>query len=161
MLSLIITHLIIALLYLCMQRLSSCQVSERNSALTRLEESRLALIEMVTQYQGRAFDVVRELNECFGHEHAERLNKNAEPNAEDKRPLSDRSVRKLFFNIPWKWQNVVEITVKLFIVSAGVSSMAPLYHTRRHLLKSSPTKAASTFVNSSRTNPLDVLCGRG
>lgn len=159
--SLIITHLIIALLYLCMQRLSSCQVSERNSALTRLEDSRLALIETVTQYQGRALDVVGELNDCFGHENAERLKKDAEPNGEDKRPLNDRNVRKLFFNIPWKWQNVVEITVKLFIVSAGISSMAPLYHMRRHLLKSPSTKAASMFVNCSRKNPLDVLCGRG
>lgn len=146
-----------------MQRLSSWQVSERHSALTRLEESRLILIEMVTQYQGRALDVVRELNECFGDENAETSKKNDEPNVENKRFLSGFNVRKLFF-IPWKWQNVVGIAVKVFLVSASISSMPPLYRIRRHLLKSPGRKGGAMFVDTSRVprkSPPDVLYGRG
>lgn len=146
-----------------MQRLSSWQVSERHSALTRLEESRLILIEMVTQYQGRTLDVVRELSECFGNENAERLKKNDEPNVENKRSLSGFNVRKLFF-IPWKWQNVAGIAVKFFLVSASISSMVPLYRIRRHLLKSSGRKVGSIFLDTSRgprKSPLDVLYGKG
>ncbi|KAF3439904.1 hypothetical protein FNV43_RR18182 [Rhamnella rubrinervis] len=146
-----------------LQRLSSRQVSERHSALTLLEESRLILIEMVTQYQGRALDVVRELNECFGNENAERLKKNDEPNVENKRFLSGCNVRKLFF-IPWKWENVVGIAVRFFLVSASISSMLPVYRISRHLLTSSGGKVGSLFVDTSRgprNTPLDVLYARG
>lgn len=135
-----------------MQNLGSWQVRERYAALTHLEESRLALIEKVTQYQGRELDVVRELNVCFGNENAERLKMKKKA---ERCPRCCNCAGELI--VPWKWQNVVGIAVRFLMVSASLSSLVPFYRTR-HLFNSSRRKVPSILV---RKIPLDVFYGRG
>ncbi|KAL3604185.1 hypothetical protein D5086_005044 [Populus alba] len=47
------------------ERLRSWQPIDRQESLTRLEESRLTLMEKIAQYRGRPLGVVEELNACF------------------------------------------------------------------------------------------------
>ncbi|KAJ0053373.1 hypothetical protein Pint_00536 [Pistacia integerrima] len=49
-----------------LQSVQTWQSMDRNAALTRLENSRLYLMEQVKGYQGK-IDVVKELNVCFGN----------------------------------------------------------------------------------------------
>ncbi|KAJ0113435.1 hypothetical protein Patl1_00556 [Pistacia atlantica] len=49
-----------------LQSVQSWQSMDRNAALTRLENSRLYLMEQVKGYHGK-IDVVKELNVCFGN----------------------------------------------------------------------------------------------
>ncbi|XP_062073340.1 uncharacterized protein LOC133777663 [Humulus lupulus] len=48
------------------QKLLCWQEREKNEAVIRLKESRTTLMELVRSYEGKAPDVLRELNVCFG-----------------------------------------------------------------------------------------------
>lgn len=161
-------------LYISVQRLDSRQMMDRNGAFTSLEECRLNLLANVTEYKGRALDVVTELNACFGNENgvpfdwdlSERLKKNAEPSGayHNRRFLITNCITKLLI-IPWKWQKKVCIAVKL-----AMSVMAA-YHIRQFICTSSrkmipfvvsrQAGKRSTSVLTISKCPLDVFCARG
>ncbi|KAK9279746.1 hypothetical protein L1049_013428 [Liquidambar formosana] len=164
-----------------LQRTNSWQLTDRHAALTRLEESRIGLIDKVTQHQGRALDVMTELNSCFGNGKTA-FNWNLKDTMEKrvKTSAASNSGKKgiLGFVIccfrilisPWKWQKGTGLTVKLVAASASVSSLIHFYRTRQQC--SNSQRKVLSFVNSTEAgrgdfqltiskSPLDVFNGRG
>ncbi|KAM5555564.1 hypothetical protein ABKV19_023474 [Rosa sericea] len=158
---------------LFLERLDSRQMMDMNAAFNSLEESRLNLLANVTEYKGRALDVLTELNARFGHENGapfdwdlrEGLKKNFEPSGahHSRRFLITNCMRKVLL-IPWKWQKKVGIAVKL-----AMSAMAA-YHIRKLICTSSRKRipfvvsreaGKSSSVLTISKNPLDVFCARG
>ncbi|XP_050387381.1 uncharacterized protein LOC126803654 [Argentina anserina] len=159
---------------LFLERLDSRKMMDMNAAFNSLEESRLNLLANVTEYKGRALDVLTELNACFGHENGEpfdwdlreRMKKHVESSGahHSRRSLITNFMRKLLL-IPWKWQQKVGIAVKL-----ALSAMAT-YHIKKLICSSSRkmipfvvSRGAGKSITSVLTiskSPLDVLCARG
>lgn len=142
---------------------------DRHEALTRLEQSRLYLIEQVTAYQGRTkLDVLKEVNAIFGDLNEK---KKAEPDhvQNGKRRIADFVVCCIRFCLnPCNWQKAIGIAVKLTMVSSTIQ-----FYQSRQRYRSSQRRNLS-FVESKNAdkidtqtvltisrNPLDVLYGRG
>ena len=158
--------------YLCEQKLQSWQTMDMDAGLTRLEQSRVNLIQQVTAYQGRTeLDVLKELNSCFGD-----LNGKKKPELDvqnGKRRNANFVACCIRFCLnPWKWQKAVGIAVKLIFVSASISTTIQLYQSRKKYCSSQ--RRILSFVESTEAdkidahtvltiskNPLDVFHGRG
>ncbi|KAK4847446.1 hypothetical protein QYF36_001988 [Acer negundo] len=155
-----------------LQKLQSWQMMDMDAGLTRLEQSRLNLIEQVTAYQGRTeLDVLKELNSCFGD-----LNGKKKPELDvqnGKRRNANFVACCIRFCLnPWKWQKAVGIAVKLILVSASISTTIQFYQSRKKYCSSQrrilsfveSTEADKNDAHTVRTiskNPLDVFHGRG
>ena len=163
-----------------MQRLRSWQPIDRQESLTRLEESRLTLMEKIAQYQGRPLGVVEELNACFSNGETAFHRKLSEI----KKIKGDSNIRnekrrtnpgfcwiRMLFN-PWKWKRAAGVTAKLILISASISSTARFCQgglfscsSRRKVLSllkpiDSRTEENGTALSLSNS-PLDVFYGRG
>ncbi|XP_039030721.1 uncharacterized protein LOC120165229 [Hibiscus syriacus] len=149
------------------QKLQARQLTERHSVLSRLEQSRIFLIKQVTQYEGRPLDVAKELSACFNNME-ETVKKNEGQST--RRGLS--GFLFCWFTVlfkPWKWKNIVGITVKLILISSTIR----FYHSkensfsnsqRRLLVSAMYSKEKAETLDSLLTiskMPLDVFCGRG
>ncbi|XVF22427.1 hypothetical protein REPUB_Repub12eG0171300 [Reevesia pubescens] len=159
-----------------LKKLQSWQLTDRHSALSRLEQSRLFLIKQVTQYEGRPLDVVKELNACFGNDNKTGFDRNVKENegkSRSRRRLSSYLICciRILFN-PWKWQNAVGIGVKLILISASLSSTIQFYHTEQQSYYSTSQRKNVSVMYSKEAEkfdalltisklPLDVFCGRG
>ncbi|KAA8520715.1 hypothetical protein F0562_015013 [Nyssa sinensis] len=150
-----------------LQRLKSWQKRDQHAAHTRLEESRLILMEKVTQYRGRTLDVIEELNACFGDGRTA-YNWNLQRTMEKKKRISSFlfDCIKSVIN-PWNWHR---IAIKLTVVSAIISSTIKFYQTRkdydstgRRILSivDSTTAGKKDFLLTAPNSPLDVSYGRG
>ncbi|KAJ7007792.1 hypothetical protein NC653_006734 [Populus alba x Populus x berolinensis] len=163
-----------------LQRLRSWQPIDRQESLTRLEESRLTLMEKIAQYRGRPLGVVEELNACFSsgetafHRKLSELKKikgDSDIRNEKRRTNPGFCWIRMLFN-PWKWQRAAGVTAKLILISASISSTARFCQgglfscsSRRKVLSllkpiDSRTKENSTALSLSNS-PLDVFYGRG
>ncbi|XP_022759578.1 uncharacterized protein LOC111305957 [Durio zibethinus] len=162
-----------------LQKLQFWQLTDRHSALTRMEQSRLFLIKQVKQYQGRPLDVVKELNSCFGNDNKTGFDRKVEEITVKKNGVESRSRRlssflicctRVLFN-PWMWQSGVGFAVKLILISASLSSVIQFYHAKQQSCSNSQRKIVSvthskeaekldTLLTISKM-PLDVFCGRG
>ena len=163
-----------------MQRLRSWQPIDRQESLTRLEESRLTLMEKIAQYRGRPLGVVEELNACFSdgetafHRKLSEIKKikgDSDIRDEQRRTNPGFCWIRMLFN-PWKWQRAAGVTAKLILISASISSTARFCQgglfscsSRRKVLSllkpiDSRTKENTTTLSLSNS-PLDVFYGRG
>ncbi|XVF73070.1 hypothetical protein PTKIN_Ptkin12aG0171800 [Pterospermum kingtungense] len=154
-----------------LQKLQSWHPTDWDSALSRLEQSRLFLIKQVTQYKGRPLDVVKELSACFDRNVGEiTLNKNWVQTRIRRLSSFIICFIRILFN-PWKWQSAVGIAVKLILISASLSSTIQFYNANQKSYGNSPRKMVSvldskeaekldTLLTISKI-PLDVFCGRG
>ncbi|KAL9360036.1 hypothetical protein Peur_048159 [Populus x canadensis] len=162
------------------ERLHSRQPIDRQESLTRLEESRITLMEKIAQYQGRPLGVVEELNACFGngetafHRKLSEIKKiKGDSNIRDEKRRTNPGFCwiRMLFN-PWKWQRAAGVTAKLILISASISSTARFCQgglfscsSRRKVLSllkpiDSRTEENSTALSLSNS-PLDVFYGRG
>lgn len=130
-----------------MQNLKSWQQRERHEALTSLEQSRLVLIDLVKRYQGKAPDVLRELNACFGNENCDII-QNVKAGL---KKVDDPKLQNKW----WKWPKAFGIALKFLMFSASISYMARLNHSR-HLYTSSRRKVPS-FLDSTEAEMRDNL----
>ncbi|XVF33217.1 hypothetical protein REPUB_Repub17cG0149200 [Reevesia pubescens] len=167
-----------------LQKLQSWQLTDRHSALSRLEQSRLFLIKQVTQYEGRPLDVVKELSACFGNDNKTGFDRNVKEITVKKNEGQNMSrrrrrvsslliccIRILFNPWNWKWQNGVGIAVKLILISASISSTIQFYHSKQQSYSNSERKMVSVMYSKEAEKldtlltiskmPLDVYSGRG
>lgn len=146
-----------------MQKLQTWQQRERHEALTRLEESRVGLMELVRGYKGRPPDVVRELITCFGDENCVVSRRIDGSDLRRKWPaLICGIIRKVFF-IKWKLKNAVWFAVKFLIFTTSISSMVYLNGSRGKvpsLSDSTEAEMRESLLTISRS-PLNVFHGRG
>ena len=144
-----------------MQKLQSWQLRERHEGLTRLEESRLVVIDLVKRYQGKEPDVLTELNACFGNIQ----------NCDIFRNLKDGLKKKDDHepNLQKKWWNkrpqAFGIAVKFLIFSASISYMVRFNNNHTKHLYSISRRKAPSFLDPTeaemRDNILNVFHGRG
>ena len=159
-----------------MQKLESWQQMDQNSALAQLEESRLFLIQKVTQHQGRSLQVLEELNALFGNGESgfgwNLKEKMEEKDADNGRKRSSNFFISCFQILahPWKWQKAAGVAVRLIAVSASISSTIHLYRTRQQYrtsqtkflaLMNSKEEGKNEFLFTTPNSPLDVFYGRG
>ncbi|XP_061968099.1 uncharacterized protein LOC133691562 isoform X2 [Populus nigra] len=163
-----------------LQRLRSWQPIDRQESLTRLEESRLTLMEKIAQYQGRPLGVVEELNACFSNgetafhrklRETKKIKGDSDIRNEKRRENPGFCWIRMLFN-PWKWKRAAGVTAKLILISASISSTARFCQgglfscsSRRKVLSllkpiDPRTKENSTALSLSNS-PLDVFYGRG
>lgn len=157
-----------------MQKLQSWQGRDHNSALAQLEESRLFLIQEVTQYQGRSPQVLQELNSLFGNGESGfiwNLKEKIEESGKKRGSNFVVSCFKILVN-PWKWHKAAGVAVRLIAASASISSTIHLYRNRQEYNRRTSQARCLALMNSKETGekgllfsnpnaPLDVLCGRG
>ncbi|XP_062086993.1 uncharacterized protein LOC133793714 [Humulus lupulus] len=98
---------------LFLQNLECWQLRDRDEALSRMEDSRMVLIDLVRRYQGKTSpDVLRELNACFGNVIIQNLLKCHEEKEEPN----------IMQNKWWIWPKAFgSIALKLLIFSATAS----------------------------------------
>ncbi|GKV52813.1 hypothetical protein SLEP1_g59373 [Rubroshorea leprosula] len=152
------------LLYI--QRLWSWQEIDRRAALVRLEESRLFLLKAVARYRGRELDVVKEVN-AFG------WNMKQSAATEDsvrnkKRRISSFMVCCIGILVnPSNWMNAAGFAVKLFLISATLSSTIHFRHAKQGsrkivtIMDSTESERRIDTLPTLSKSPLDVFCGRG
>ncbi|KAJ9681275.1 hypothetical protein PVL29_020247 [Vitis rotundifolia] len=160
-----------------LQKLESWQHMDQNSALAQLEESRLFLIQKVTQHQGRSLQVLEELNALFGNGESG-FGWNLKEKMEEKGDADNGQKRSSNFFIscfqilvhPWKWKKAAGIAVRLIAVSVSISSTIHLYRTRQQYrtsqtkflaLMNSKEAGKNEFLFTTPNSPLDVFFGRG
>ncbi|PON34140.1 hypothetical protein PanWU01x14_346830 [Parasponia andersonii] len=103
---------------LFLQKLESWQLKERHEALTRLEESRLGLTDLVRRYQGKAPDVLRELNACFGNNMIQDCDDIVGQNLKDG---DEPNLYNRWWNL--RWPKSFGIALKFLVFSASMSYM--------------------------------------
>lgn len=160
------------ILFCAFQRLQSWQSIDRQAALSRLENSRLYLMEQVKGHQGKETDVVKELNVCFGNTiTAFRCNfkENTEANPgvhNGKGRISSlfTSFIKFCFN-QWRWRKAVGIAVKLLAVSSLIKfhqSGQKWSQGKNHFsVDSTNVKELNSPLIMISKRPSDVFYGRG
>ncbi|EEF29728.1 uncharacterized protein LOC8268641 [Ricinus communis] len=149
-----------------LQKLQSWQLIDRHAALTRLEESRVILIERVKEYTGRPVDVVRELNSCFNNGNTAfdwsvngtTKKRVADSNKEKKRRSGFMICGIRMLVDPRKWQKAFVVAAKLAVVSVSISSTVMLRHANRQQNCSPRVEPRKDTISSSS---LDVFQGRG
>ncbi|KAF8380104.1 hypothetical protein HHK36_027575 [Tetracentron sinense] len=167
-------------MFMFLQRLQSRQQIDRHTALTRLEESRLFLIEKVTEHRGRALDVMKEMHACFGDRNTT-FNWNLKASMAGKVKPTVHSGRKrrisgflfscfqILFN-PWKWKKTVGVAVRFLIIAASIVSTVHFHRTRQQLrisyrkdlsVMGSIETGEMGFFQPITNSPLDVFYGRG
>ncbi|KAJ4851521.1 hypothetical protein Tsubulata_043459 [Turnera subulata] len=168
-----------------LQRIQCWQPKDRDAALTRLEESRLALMAKIAEYQGPPLDVVRELKTCFRDAETTgftwKLNEKGKNKTTKSATFGQEKKSMTSFLVccvgmalnPWKWHKSVGILANLMIISASISSTVNFYHSK-HTRRSSSQGKFLKFVDaskdarrvdthnmSSQRYTLDVFYGRG
>lgn len=151
------------------QRLQSYQQQHCHAAISRLEESRLHLIEKIQDFQenGRKLDVIQELNACFGDE---KMEKKIELKVNHRKSwFLVNCIRSLFS--PRNWHNTAKIAIKLIVVSVSISSTYSFFYPSRQEYEDFRRKCVSSsdssmdgkreFLVGDIDNPLDVSCGMG
>ncbi|XP_057498518.1 uncharacterized protein LOC130783029 [Actinidia eriantha] len=155
-----------------LQRLNSWKEKDLYEAISRLEESRMILMEKVGKYQGRKIEVVEELNSCFGDgkfSHNWNLKRLVEKMTEP--PRSRKGISQFLvhwiwsFLNPWNWNwhKSVRVALKLVLVSACISYTVRFCSSRRMILSFGGSKIPKekNFIRSDLKIPLDVFHGRG
>ena len=149
-----------------MQKLESWQQTDQNSALAQLEETRLFLIQKVTEHQGRPLPVLQELKALFGNQESgfswnlkEKMEEKANADNGQKRSSNFFSSCFQILVHPWKWQKAVGVAVRLIAVSSTIH----LYRTRQQYRTSQTQFLAgkNEFLPTIPNSPLDVFYGRG
>ncbi|XP_059650970.1 uncharacterized protein LOC132298586 isoform X2 [Cornus florida] len=158
-----------------LQKLKSWQMKDQYAALAHLEETRLILMERVTQYRGRAHSVIEELNAYFGDGRTA-FNWNLQMQREKKNDLlgNDRISTSLFSCIrslinPWNWHSMARTAIKLIVI-ASISSTIKFNQTRQEngeerrkiiSIVDSTMGGKQDFLFTAPNSALDVSYGRG
>ena len=161
-----------------LQRLNSWKEKDLYEAISRLEESRMILMEKVGKYQGRKIEVVEELNSHFGDGKFSQnwnLKRIVEKMSEPPKPKKGNShflVQWIWSflnpwnwnrNWNWNWNKTTKIAIKLALVSVSISYSLRFCSSRRKIVLFGDSKAAreKDILHSDSKIPLDVFHGRG
>ncbi|KAF4393038.1 hypothetical protein CsatB_011588 [Cannabis sativa] len=145
-----------------LQKLECCQMRDRDEALSRLEESRMVLIDLVRRFQGKTSpDVLRELNACFGKAVIQNLLRDGEKEEEEE--------PNILQNRRWIWPKALgNIVLKLLIFSATASISYMVSNCTRNQTKhlySVSTRKTPPFLDSTEGeinhNLFNVFHGKG
>lgn len=134
---------------------------DRHDALSRLETSRLCLMEQVVAYEGSESDVLNEINGVFGDLDVKKRVE-SETDCVENGIVKRRTVNGIRFCLNrLNWQKCIGVAVKMLMVTSAVQFYQSRVNSGRRIVSNCGDRLDTQTVLTLSKNPLDVFYGRG